>query len=335
MAFDEKGKFHRLHNWKQDRINKIKIEAGRKDEEDNGFADGLTRTFLRDGRAKMESNLDVAGHKIVNLSQGALDADAVAYKQLNAAVSKADEALKKIAELFVEVEALPAKPDDSVFYFTKEKRLYKGSSRIIEVYYCNTALAQTEILHIYAQAKMIYKAEAYNPGEVIVKQAGAYTYKGKIAKGVFKICVVAAGGTGTMWVANSMGYANSGGSGAAVEITVYNAKAQEIEIYAPPALSGYGSQTGGDAFVKIGGVLIAKAKGGIGSGAGGSYETNTDNGVVNILLTDAKNGNPSKSGFSGSVRVSSVSPYDDWGWANESSSGSGGMRVEYIRYTKE
>lgn len=170
----------------------------------------------------------------------------------------------------------------------------------------------------------------YQKGEVLIKQAGAYTYKAKLHKGVFKICIVGAGGTGTFWVASSMGWANSGGSGAAVEITIFNPKAQEFEIYAPPGLSGYGSQTGGDAYLKIAGVEIARAKGGIGSGSGGTYSVNSSAEEVEILKIDGKNGNNTLFGTSGSVHLASVSPYDDWGWADESSSGAGGMRVEYM-----
>ncbi len=35
MAFDEKGKFHRLHNWTEDRLSGVnkKIQAARMDEE--------------------------------------------------------------------------------------------------------------------------------------------------------------------------------------------------------------------------------------------------------------------------------------------------------------
>jgi len=337
MAFDSEGIYHRLHNWTEDRLSGInkKIQAARMDEEDNGFAAALSQTFLRDGREEMENPLNLAEHKIFNLARGALDSDAVNRKQLNEAVKKADDALKKIAESFVIVETLPAKPVDSVFYFTAEKRLYKGSRRIIEVYYSNTALTPIEVLHIYKGSQIVYKAEAYEPGTVLIKQAGAYTYKAKLPKGVFKICIASAGGTGTVWVANAMGYANSGGSGAAVEITIFNPKAQELEIYAPPGLSGYGSQTGGDAYLKIAGVEIARAKGGIGSGSGGTYSVNSSAEEVEILKIDGKNGNGSRTGFSGSVRVASVSPYDDWGWANESSSGAGGMRVEYMKYKKE
>lgn len=48
MAFDEKGKFHRLHNWTEDRLSGVnkKIQAARMDEEDDGFASGLSQIFF-------------------------------------------------------------------------------------------------------------------------------------------------------------------------------------------------------------------------------------------------------------------------------------------------
>lgn len=55
----------------------------------------VCRRFLRDGRAKMEKELDLAGHKVTNLSLGALDNDAVNNKQLSDVLQKAQERLKK------------------------------------------------------------------------------------------------------------------------------------------------------------------------------------------------------------------------------------------------
>ena len=133
MAFDEKGKFHRLHNWTEDRLSGVnkKIQAARMDEEDDGFASGLSQIFLRDGRAKMEKELDLAGHKVTNLAVGALDNDAVNNKQLSDVLQKAQERLKKIAESFVEVETLPAKPDDSVFYLQKISGYIKEAAGLL------------------------------------------------------------------------------------------------------------------------------------------------------------------------------------------------------------
>lgn len=336
MAFDENGIYHRVHSWTQDRLSEInkKIQAERKDEEDNGFANGLSQTFLRDGRAPLENDLNVNGNKIFNMAVGALETDAINQQQLKEAMKKADDALKKIANSFVVVETLPAKPDDSIFYFTKDKRLYKGSRRIIEIYYSNINSVIAEVMTVYRGEELVYKAEPYEPGTVLAFEDGEKSYSATLPRGVFKICVAAAGGTGTYWVAGGMGYASSGGGGAVVELTFYNPISQKIEIYAPPGLGGHNSQTGGDAYFKLGGKKVIISHGGKGASSGGTYEIDRENLQI-ISVQVEKNGNNGRSGFSGQVRVASVSPYRDWGWANEASSGPGGYRLEYIQYKPE
>ena len=85
MPFDSQGNFTRLHNWEQDRIDDIDVVTDHADEEDNNFADGLSLTFLRDGRVPMSGNLNMGNFKIKNLSDGALDGDAVNRKQMTTA----------------------------------------------------------------------------------------------------------------------------------------------------------------------------------------------------------------------------------------------------------
>ena len=85
MPFDSQGNFTRLHNWEQDRIDDIDIVTDHADEEDNNFADGLSLTFLRDGRVPMSGNLNMGNFQIKNLSDGALDGDAVNRKQMTTA----------------------------------------------------------------------------------------------------------------------------------------------------------------------------------------------------------------------------------------------------------
>lgn len=59
MAFDEKGKFHRLHNWTEDRLSGVnkKIQAARMDEEDDGFASGLSQIFCGTAGLKWRKSL--------------------------------------------------------------------------------------------------------------------------------------------------------------------------------------------------------------------------------------------------------------------------------------
>ena len=77
MPFDSEGNFTRIHSWEDDRVNDIDIVTDHADEEDDNFADGLSQTYLRDGRVAMRGNMDMASFQIKNLGRGALDGDAV------------------------------------------------------------------------------------------------------------------------------------------------------------------------------------------------------------------------------------------------------------------
>jgi hypothetical protein len=56
MAFDGSGNFNRLYSWVSDKNNGINITASRVDQEDSGFAAGLTLCVTRDGQGKMAAN---------------------------------------------------------------------------------------------------------------------------------------------------------------------------------------------------------------------------------------------------------------------------------------
>ena len=88
MPFDSEGNFTRIHSWEDDRINDIDIVTDHHDEEDNNLAEGLSQTFLRDGRVAMRGNIDAGNFQIKNLANGALDYDAVNRKQV---LDKLDE----------------------------------------------------------------------------------------------------------------------------------------------------------------------------------------------------------------------------------------------------
>ncbi len=103
MPFDSEGNFTRIHSWEDDRVNDIDIVTDHADEEDDNFADGLSQTYLRDGRVAMRGNMDMASFQIKNLGRGALDGDAVNKKQVDDAVSKLegklDAAIKSVFSL--------------------------------------------------------------------------------------------------------------------------------------------------------------------------------------------------------------------------------------------
>lgn len=88
MPFDSEGNFTRIHNWEDDRINDIDIVTDHHDEEDDNFADGLSQTFLRDGRSAMKGDINAAGYKLKNLGDGITDNDAVNRGQLDDAISQ-------------------------------------------------------------------------------------------------------------------------------------------------------------------------------------------------------------------------------------------------------
>lgn len=95
MPFDSKGRFTRLHNWEEDRENGISIMSDRADEEDNNFADGLSETLVKDGRAPMTGNLKMGGFQIKNMANGTSENDATNLSQLNTARSEIMSELEK------------------------------------------------------------------------------------------------------------------------------------------------------------------------------------------------------------------------------------------------
>ncbi len=120
MPFDSEGIYTRFHNWEEDRENDIDIVTDHADEEDNGFADGLSLTFLRDGRVPMQGAIDMAQNKIKNLADGTEDGDAVNCGQLVEAAEQIDAKAAVVADKFKAVETLPEETDAETFYFVFE-----------------------------------------------------------------------------------------------------------------------------------------------------------------------------------------------------------------------
>lgn len=83
MPFTTSGTFERLHNWEEDRLNGIEIVTDHHDAEDDNFADGLSQTLLKDGRAPMEGALNMGGFSITGLAGGVNKQDAVTKAQLD------------------------------------------------------------------------------------------------------------------------------------------------------------------------------------------------------------------------------------------------------------
>lgn len=67
MPFNGSGSFVREHSWTADRANGIKVRADRSDEEDNGFAAGLSLCITRDGQSSIAADIPFNNKKITGL----------------------------------------------------------------------------------------------------------------------------------------------------------------------------------------------------------------------------------------------------------------------------
>lgn len=115
MPFDSEGIFSRLHSWEDDRINDIDIVTDHMDEEDNNFADGLSKCFLKNGTSKMEGNFNAGNFKIMNLAEGTLPNDAVNRNQLDNATQIAKEFMNSLIKIGdIKASTIPQNHDNWV-----------------------------------------------------------------------------------------------------------------------------------------------------------------------------------------------------------------------------
>jgi hypothetical protein len=71
MAFNGNGIFQRLYNWTNDANAGIKIKSDRMDNEDNGFAQGLSTCITRDGQTTITADLKMDTFKHLNVGDAA------------------------------------------------------------------------------------------------------------------------------------------------------------------------------------------------------------------------------------------------------------------------
>jgi hypothetical protein len=71
MPYDGNGNFNRVHNWISDATNGLDINATEMDQEDNGFAAGLSNCVTRDGQGKMTVDFLPNVDNVLNLGSGA------------------------------------------------------------------------------------------------------------------------------------------------------------------------------------------------------------------------------------------------------------------------
>lgn len=84
MPFDGSGNFTIINNFEEDRINGVSIDSLKMDNNFNDVANGLSSVVLRSGSSAMTGALNMASHKILNLSDGTVSTDAVNKGQLDA-----------------------------------------------------------------------------------------------------------------------------------------------------------------------------------------------------------------------------------------------------------
>jgi hypothetical protein len=68
MPFDGYGTFIRLRSWVVDATNSVKIRADFHDDEDNGFAAGLSQCIVKDGQSTITQNIPFNSRRIVSLA---------------------------------------------------------------------------------------------------------------------------------------------------------------------------------------------------------------------------------------------------------------------------
>ena len=77
MPFNGAGVFQRVRNWVADATAGIKIRADFHDNEDDGFAEGLTNCITKDGQTIVTQNIPMNSKRITGLEDPVNDQDAV------------------------------------------------------------------------------------------------------------------------------------------------------------------------------------------------------------------------------------------------------------------
>ena len=75
MPYNGSGLFTRVHDWTDDADASIDIEADRMDEEDDGFATGLSTAITKDGQTTITANLPMSGFKHTGVANGSARTD--------------------------------------------------------------------------------------------------------------------------------------------------------------------------------------------------------------------------------------------------------------------
>jgi microcystin-dependent protein len=89
MPFDSSGTFNRLRSWVSDAAAGIKVRADYHDDEDNGFAAGLSQCLTKDGRTQPTANIPLNQKRLVNVGDPVAGTDAAHKQYVDNAVTAA------------------------------------------------------------------------------------------------------------------------------------------------------------------------------------------------------------------------------------------------------
>jgi hypothetical protein len=84
VAFNGAGAFVRVHDWTADADAAVNIRADRMDEEDDGFATGLSNCITKDGQTTVTANIPMNSHKLTGLAAPTVAGDAISYNATTA-----------------------------------------------------------------------------------------------------------------------------------------------------------------------------------------------------------------------------------------------------------
>jgi len=82
MPYNGSGVFTRIYSWANDAASGIRIRADRMDNEDNGFAQGLSTCITRDGQSTITADLPMSGYKHLNVDDASQRNEYASYGQL-------------------------------------------------------------------------------------------------------------------------------------------------------------------------------------------------------------------------------------------------------------
>ena len=119
MPYDGSGNFTIINSFEEDRVNNVSIDSAKMDNNFNDVANGLSNVMLRTGAAAMSGVLNMASHKIQNVTTGTAASDAVNKGQMDSAISSASSTLTTAYQNYVKTVLGTIYPVGSVYIGTQ------------------------------------------------------------------------------------------------------------------------------------------------------------------------------------------------------------------------